>query len=148
MNGEDPPRAPAIRFPDRLPHRRYRPGSLGRSFAAARAAAGLGLQSLIVSSGQIRETARRSFQLEAADPEAATVAWLNELIFAFEMDGWVFARFEVCTAPELPLQATGHGETIDNDRHQLGTAVKAATYHELDVHQSPAGTRIRVILDL
>ena len=120
----------------------------GPSFADALVAVGLGLQSLIVREGEIREAGTRRFSVRAGDPGALAVAWLNELVFTFDVDGWVFARFVVRTEADVALEAVGHGETVDLKRHALGTAVKAATYHELDVRLEPGKAQVRVILDL
>ena len=122
--------------------------SWGPNFADALAEAGLGLQSLIVSEGEIRGGRRRTFTLTAGDPAALVVAWLNELIFAFDVDQLVFARFEVHTTSDRSLEALGVGEPFDPDRHRLGTGVKAATYHELDVRLGDDRAEFRVILDL
>ena len=120
----------------------------GPTFADALGAAGLGLQSLIVREGEIREKHARTFNVRAGDPAGLVVAWLTELLFAFDVDGWVFARFAVRTEADVALDAVGYGETADLERHVLGTAVKAVTYHELDVRLEPGKAQMRVILDL
>lgn len=120
----------------------------GPSFAEALRAAAEGLQALIVRAGPIRERVRREFSVRAPDAAALVVAWLNELIYAFDVDTQVFGRFEVRSASPTQLIAVGYGEVVDLSRHQLGTAVKAATYHELAVDVHADGVRIRVILDV
>ena len=97
---------------------------------------------------EIREKHARTFNVRAGDPAGLVVAWLAELLFAFDVDGWVFARFAVRTEADVALDAVGYGETADLERHVLGTAVKAVTYHELDVRLEPGKAQMRVILDL
>ena len=120
----------------------------GLTLADALTSAGLGLQSLIVTGGQIRETECHTLDVRAKDSEALVVAWLNELLFALDVHGTVFARFEVETIDNVALHAIGYGEQLDTARHQLGTAVKAATFHELSVAEQDGHTQIRVILDV
>ncbi|MBM4436334.1 MAG: archease [Actinobacteria bacterium] len=120
----------------------------GPTLAEALRAAADGLQALLVRAGPVRERVRRKFNVRAPDVAALTVAWLNELIFAFDVDFLVFRRFEVRAAAPTELTALGYGETVDRSRHQVGTAVKAATYHDLVVAVDPATTRIRVVLDV
>ncbi len=120
----------------------------GPTFAAALASVGRGLQALIVTGGRVREVERRVFDVRAQDAGALVVAWLNELLFTLDVHGRVFARFEVETKGGGDLHAVGYGEVLDPARHQLGTAVKAATYHELSVDEQDGQTLIRVILDL
>lgn len=122
--------------------------SWGPDFAAALAEAAMGLQSLIVSEGEIRDRRRRTFAVTAGDPAALVVVWLNELIFAFDVDQLVFARFEVHTTSDRSLEALAVGEPFDSDRHRLGTGIKAATYHELNVRLGDDRAELRVILDL
>jgi SHS2 domain-containing protein len=120
----------------------------GPTFAEALGAAALGLQSLIVREGEVHEAGTRRFRVQAADPGGLAVAWLSELLFTFDVHGWVFARFAVCTSSDVELAAVGFGEPVDLDRHLLGTAVKAATYHGLDVRLEPGKAQLQVILDL
>ena len=119
----------------------------GPTFADALTAAGLGLQSLIVPEGRIRPDHQHRMTVQADDPGALVVAWLNELLFAFDVESLVFASFDLCERGGSRLDVIGHGEPVDLARHRLGTAIKAATYHELDVQISDARARIRVILD-
>lgn len=119
----------------------------GPTFADALAAAGLGLQSLIVPEGRIRPDHRRHMTIETDDAGALVVAWLNELLFAFDAEYLVFSSFDLHERGHSHLDAIGHGETVDLARHRLGTAIKAATYHELEVQIADDRARIRVILD-
>ncbi len=121
--------------------------SWGPTFADALTAVGLGLQSLIVPEGRIRPDHQRHMTVEADDAGALVVAWLNELLFAFDVESLVFASFDLHERRRSHLDVVGHGEPVDLARHHLGTAIKAATYHELDVQISDDGARIRVILD-
>ena len=60
----------------------------------------------------------------------------------------MFASFDLRERGRSRLDVVGHGEPVDLARHHLGTAIKAATYHELDVEISDGRARICVILDV
>ena len=106
-----------------------------------------GLANLLVPLDAVRQTLRRELTVAAGDPEALLVAWLDELLFVFEIERLVFARFEVALPTVGTLLATAYGEAFDPERHRGGVVVKAATFHQIAVQPgSPA--RLQVILDV
>ncbi|HZS00784.1 MAG TPA: archease [Chloroflexota bacterium] len=119
----------------------------GPDLAAAFAQAARGLFSLLVPRAAVRETTARAVTVAASDPESLLVAWLDELLFVFETEGLVFARFEVALPTPTTLTATAHGEPFDPARHHGGVVVKAATYHQIAVAAGPPA-RVQVILDI
>ena len=119
----------------------------GRDLAALFAHAAEGMFSVMVEREGVAETVRREVVVDAADREALLVEWLNELLFVVDVDRLVFRRFEVVECTETHLRAFACGEQIDPSRHQLKTAVKAATYHMLKITGGPP-YRAQVILDV
>ena len=119
-------------------------GTSGEAFAEA----GLGLQGIMLHAGLIQPTDSRVFRVSADDSAALVVAWLSELLYAFETDGWLSASFEVAVGDRGQLSATARGEAFDERRHVLGVGVKAVSYHDLEVHCDANAVRIRVILDV
>jgi SHS2 domain-containing protein len=73
--------------------------------------------------------------------------WLNELLYAFESDRMLFARFEV-RPDETGLNADAWGEPADPARHELEHEVKAITYHRLRVERTPDGWLAELIVDI
>ncbi len=71
-----------------------------------------------------------------------------ELIYRFDAHGQLFREYNVSALDEAHLLATARGERFDPERHPLRTAVKAATYHQLELKQSENGWTARVIFDL
>jgi SHS2 domain-containing protein len=67
--------------------------------------------------------------LEAADTEALLVDWLNELISRADMNKRVYTHFVVDDLSERTLRARIRGCTPT----VLKTAVKAATFHGLEI---------------
>ena len=92
------------------------------------------------------ETVRLS--IVAPDREALAVDWLNELLYRFEADGFLPSRFEVTVNDEgTSLDATCVGEIISPGTPGVRAAVKAATYHQVEVSQN-GEWRVRVFLDI
>jgi SHS2 domain-containing protein len=119
----------------------------GPDLAAAFAQAGCGLFSLLVPLEAVHEQTARELRVEAGDPESLLVAWIDEVLFVFETERLVFARFEVRLGEAGVLLATAHGEAFAPVRHQGGVVVKAATYHQIQVLAGPPA-RVQMILDI
>ena len=120
----------------------------GATFGEALAEAGLGLQAIMLHRGSVRPRGSRIFEVTADDAAALVVAWLSELLYAFETDGWLSATIDVSVNDECRLSATARGETFDEERHVLGVGVKAVSYHDLTVRCDEDAVRVRVILDV
>ncbi len=119
----------------------------GDTLAEAFANAGRGLTSLLVETGDVRPLEVRQVALQGEGLEDLLVAWLNELLYLFDSDGFVAASFTISTLDASQLRAEIAGERFDPARHRPRRGVKAATYHQVAV-ASNGGYRVRVILDV
>lgn len=116
----------------------------GNSLAEAFANAAYGLFSIITEIGRVREVESRPVAISAQDAEGLLFSWLNDLIYIFEVEYFLFKRFDISEFSEHDLKATGWGERYDPSRHQLKLGVKSATYHLLKVEKD----RVQVIFDV
>jgi SHS2 domain-containing protein len=82
--------------------------------------------------------------LEAADTEALLVDWLNELISRADARKQVYTGFVVDELSERALRARIRGFTPS----VLKTAVKAATFHGLEIHEHEDRFTATVVLDV
>lgn len=102
----------------------------------------------VMGSPTSRITATIDVALEAPDQDALMVDWLSEILFLFEARELVVieARVHVSEAPwRLAATIDGVGtEGFD----QEGPAVKAVTYHGLELTRTPAGYETKVYLDV
>ena len=119
----------------------------GTNLKQAFANAARALFSLIADLDTVTETSYRDIVLTAPDRESLLVAWLNELIYLFDVDNIIFKRFDIHSITAHRLQATAYGETADSSRHKLKMGVKAATHHMLKVDKGD-GYRVEVLLDI
>lgn len=76
------------------------------------------------------------------------MAWLNELLYLLDAQGFVPRRSRILSMTDTDLTAELRGERIDPSRHAVRRMVKAATYHELQVKQQDGQWEARVIVDL
>jgi SHS2 domain-containing protein len=107
-----------------------------------------GLFAMIVETpAAIEPRVEERFDIPGDDRAFLLFDWLRALLIKSETDGLVFANFAV-TVRDDGLTATATGEPLDPEKHGLGREVKAITYHELKVSQTPAGWFAEVIVDI
>ncbi len=110
--------------------------------------AGAALSATLTDRRFLRRTATRKVALEAPDREALMVDWLNRLLYLFDFEGFIGRVFRVLSLTQEGLEAEITGEIFDPERHPQKTAVKAATYHHLEIIPNGRGWQATVILDL
>ena len=107
-----------------------------------------GMESLLVAPEQVLSQVKREIRVEGHDAVSLLINWLNELIFLFDTEYLIFRHFEIADLDETRLHAFAHGEPYDARRHDLGSAIKAATWHDAVVEQVEGGYRATVIFDI
>ena len=112
------------------------------------AEAGLALFTAILEDpGTVVASQPLEVRLADDDREYLLFDWLKTLLYHFDAEHLVFARFDV-EVREDGLTATAWGEPLDRGRHELGHEVKAITYHGLRVEQTADGWLAEVIVDI
>ena len=119
----------------------------GSDMKEAFANAAKGMFSLITELGDVEENEHRNIELTAPDQESLLVAWLNELIFLFDVDNVLLRRFVISQLSKTRLKARGYGERVDASKHKLKLGIKAATYHMLKIEKGNPN-KIQVIFDI
>jgi SHS2 domain-containing protein len=120
----------------------------GESLAAIYRHAAEALVATITDRRRLRPRESRDIAVEAPDREALLVAWLNHLLYLYDVDGFLGRDFEILDVQDERLQARVRGEAFDPERHVGKNAVKAATYHHLEISPRNNGWQATVILDL
>jgi SHS2 domain-containing protein len=106
------------------------------------------LVSTMTDRRSLRLKEAREIILESGDREALLVDWLNHLLYLFDVEGFLGREFQVRSLTPHRLQAQVRGEQFDPNRHPEKTAVKAATYHQLEIRQENGTWQATVIFDL
>ena len=107
-----------------------------------------GLVSILVDPAPFRPLEERFFKATGIDEAAQIVNWLNEILFFFDTGGLIFAEFAIESWTTNEITGRARGDRFDVERHEFRTAVKAATYHQFESHQTPDGWEIRVFVDV
>jgi SHS2 domain-containing protein len=110
--------------------------------------AGRALSATLTDIRTLRRREVRQVSLAAVDQEALLVDWLNHLLYLFDVDGFVGRDFQVAALTDENLEAEVRGDIFDPTRHPGKTAVKAATYHHLEIGPEDEGWGATVVLDL
>lgn len=97
----------------------------------------------------IDETTSVDINVQADTIEYLLVAWLDELVFQHETADIFFKKTEISRISSTELVAKAYGEQTNFDKHVVYTEIKAVTYHQLYVTQTPKGIwEAQVIFDL
>ena len=110
--------------------------------------AALAMMSLACELSGIEERERREVSATGADAESLLYAWLAEILAIADAEQLVFRRAEVAHFSKNEIRGAAFGEKFDKSRHRAGTYIKAVTYHQLRVEQTPDGWRAQVFLAL
>jgi len=103
---------------------------------------------IVVEPESVSPRAAVEIRVGGADPPSLLVNWLSELLYLQDAEGWLFRDFEIHSLADESLAAVARGEKFDAARHQLKLLVKAITYHQLSLDQTPAGWRAQVYVDI
>jgi len=103
---------------------------------------------LIVELESVLPRQEKTLRVEGRDPPDLLVNWLSELLYLHDAEGWLFRDFELRALADTSLIAIARGERIDRARHRLKLLVKAITYHQLALEQTPQGWQAQVYVDI
>lgn len=91
-------------------------------------------------------------EVEAEDEYALLYSWLEALLVKFEVKGMLYSKFEVTNFKEtndgFKLKATVWGEKFNPEKHPQKVAVKAATYHQMEIIKERDKATMMFILDI
>jgi SHS2 domain-containing protein len=120
----------------------------GRELADLFEQAGAGFIDLMIDPGSVRCRERRSIQVEGGETEELLVAWLEEILFALDAEGFAPRSAAVECLEPGKLRGALCGERFDPARHEVRQAVKAVTYHDLKVHRTESGYEVSIVFDV
>jgi len=110
----------------------------GKSREEIFANAAYGMFSLMADLNTVSPDQALNVKVEADDLDELLVNWLNELLFIEETKKLLCKEFKVKKLTDKLLEAEVAGEEIDPARHTLYSALKAATYNQLQIKPDQA----------
>jgi SHS2 domain-containing protein len=93
-----------------------------------------------------------SVKVDAEDEYALLYSWLEALLVKFEVSGMVYSKFKISrlreTSEGFKLEATVWGEKFNAEKHAQRVAVKAVTYHRMEIIKELNKVTLEFILDI
>ena len=120
----------------------------GQSLEELFEAASFALFDLQVDLSDVKAEAEFEIAASGADLENTIVRWLQRLLALMEIEDIIFSRFELIEVTEQSARGKAWGELLDAARHQLKGAIKAVTYHELEIEETTEGWEAQIIFDV
>ena len=87
-------------------------------------------------------------ELTAESVDELLVRWLSELLFRLSAENLVFQHYRLQFPDPRRLVAQVEGGAVNFDRSEVFEEIKAVTYHQLSVQQTPDGWTATVIFDV
>lgn len=93
---------------------------------------------------------RENFVIDAegSDLESLLVNWLNEVLYFTDSRRLALGSFEDLRFENHRIEARAKGELRDPEKHPPKLVVKAVTYHQLKIEQTPDGWSADVYVDV
>jgi protein archease len=124
----------------------------GATMEEALANAALAMFEVMTDTEKVAQTHRDAVEVEAEDEYALLYTWLEALLVKFEVNGFLYSKFEVHSIKEtrdsFKLKATAYGEKYDPQKHPQKVGVKAVTYHQMEFIKTPEKVTLMFVLDI
>ncbi len=90
----------------------------------------------------------RRIAVEGDGREDLLINFLREILYLYNGERWLLKELRIVRISEKGLEAEARGEPLDGRKHEICKEIKAVTYHQAQVRQTPAGWTARVIFDV
>jgi len=119
----------------------------GKSLPELFVSAAKGMFSLMVDDPKLfkrGDSFATEVKVKAADHESLLVEWLTELLGISDIENVYLDRFKISELTDSQLAAEISGARVNG----FSTEIKAVTYHDLKVEQTPEGYSTEITFDI
>ncbi|MDI9619897.1 MAG: archease [Candidatus Nezhaarchaeota archaeon] len=113
---------------------------------------GKALYRVMTDIGRVKPLEKVDVEVNGFDLHSLLYNWLEELLYLFDAKGFLGSEVTVEEIAKVDdgfrLKAAVLGEKYDPKRHTSMRAVKAATYHLMEIREGPGLCVIRFVLDI
>lgn len=120
----------------------------GKSIGELYANAAFAVFDIITDLGRVEALETRRIFVEGDSPEDLLVNYLREILYLYNGERWLLRGIRVTRIDDNVLEAEARGEPLDGRKHEIRKEIKAVTYHQVLVRQTPKGWEARVIFDV
>jgi len=124
----------------------------GASLEQAFENAALAMFEVMTDTTKINPIEKDTVEVEAEDEYALLYSWLEALLVKFEVNGLLCSKFEILGLEDnsegFKLKANVWGERFNAEKHPQKVAVKAVTYHRMEIIKEHDKVTVEFILDI
>jgi SHS2 domain-containing protein len=110
--------------------------------------AAIAVHDMIADLRSVRPREVRKIAVEGRDREDLLINFLREILYLYNGEHWLLKKITIGKMGVGRIEATLRGETFERSRHGLKHEIKAVTYHQAEVRETPRGWKARVIFDV
>jgi SHS2 domain-containing protein len=114
--------------------------------------AALAMFEVMTDTDKVSPNGEDSVEVEAEDEYALLYSWLEALLVKFETENMLYSKFKISNLKEtsdgFKIQATVWGEKFNAEKHTQKVAVKAVTYHRMEIIKEIDKVTLEFILDI
>lgn len=108
----------------------------------------LGMMSLMIEAEAVIPLVNIGLEAAGRNQESLLVAWLGEILFKVDVEGWALRSFEVNEISNTTVSGWGIGEQLDPERHGAKMEIKAPTHHMFELSEEKGHWTAQVIFDV
>jgi SHS2 domain-containing protein len=124
----------------------------GKNMEEAFENAALAMFEVMTETAKVSPSKEDSVEVEAEDEYALLYNWLEALLVKFEVNSMLYSRFKISrleeTSEGFKLEAAVWGEKFNAEKHPQKVAVKAVTYHRMEIIKELSKVTLEFILDI
>ena len=124
----------------------------GQNIAEAFENAALAMFEVMTDTAVVNPSVEDSVEVEAEDEYALLYSWLEALLVKAEVNTMLYSKFKVSSfedaADGFKLKANIWGEKFNAEKHPQKVAVKAVTYHRMEIIKEVDKVTLEFILDI
>ncbi len=124
----------------------------GKTFEEAFENSALAMFEVMTDTDKINPNEEDTVDVEAEDEYALLYSWLEAILVKSEVKKMLYSQFKISSLKETPdgfkIQATIKGEKFNAEKHPQKVAVKAVTYHRMEIIKEIEKVTLMFILDI
>jgi len=106
------------------------------------------MSDLMVEGDRGGKGAKRQITIEGEDYSDLMVRWLSEILYLFNGEHILVSAIEISSISPIRLRSTLTVVSLKKGHHEILREIKAVTYHQIAVEETPHGWEARVIFDI
>ena len=108
----------------------------------------LAMYNVVTPLNGIKKVLEFQVSVDGIDLMSLLFNFLDELLYKLDVEELVASKLDVAVDPiGLVASATCYGEKFSQKTHKVGIAVKAVTYHMMELKKTDDGWRIQLVFD-